>query len=1036
MKNKTRKENTKVTCFPGKYVMMILFLSCLPFHTFGQAGGRMEISGTVTDTYGEALIGVSVTQEGTANGTITDFNGQFRISVNPNSTLRFSYIGYKTVERKVTRETTVAIQLEEERQLLDEVVVVGYGTVKKKDLTGSVASISSDKITESPTLTAAQALQGKVAGVLVTNSNWKPGASASVLIRGKRSINASNDPLYVVDGIPITGALDEIPPGDIESIDVLKDASATAIYGSRGANGVILITTKKGRSGKIQVEYNGYYGAQTIQNKLELMNGAQYADYIRESYRASGDYSSVVPNKEEDYKISGAFGGNTNAQLGPSDPYTWAVIEGAYDANGNYDPSKVRGEAEGWQDAVERTGMVTDHQLSIRGGGDKTQFSFGATYFRNEGIYKTHDYTRYSIRLNLDTDVTKWLKVGGHTQYSNSVNQRGNDFQNSWRVNPLGRLYDDNGDLVDCTVGVDTQYWNPLHYLQEGAIVSPKTVNRFLGSYYGEIKLPLEGLKYRLNAGIDYYGVLDQTFQSGKARQNQVNQAKNNTSNSCTYTIENLLFYDKQVGDHSFGATALQSIQRSRGQNLDMTVQDVPSDDLLFNDMGSANTLSSYGSNNQMWSLASFMGRINYNYKSKYYATVSMRYDGSSRLAEGHQWVFFPAFALAWRINEEGFLRDKEYIDNLKLRFGYGVTANTSINPYQTKGLLDKKYYNYGNNLVIGYAPGSLPDNTQTWENTGQWNLGFDSTFLRVRINGTIDAYLQNTSDLLLQRQLPVVSGYSSVLTNVGKTQNKGIELTLSTVNIQHPNFTWSTDFMMSTNKEKIVELYNGKEDDIGNSWFIGEALNVYYDYKKIGIWQDTPEDIAEMEKFNENGHSFKPGMIRLEDVDGDYRITSDKDRMILGHNRPSYILNLGNTFTYKQFDLNIIAYAALGGMVRHDIRYNHQSHRNNNVVYDYWTPDNPTNAFPRPNRNIDNIEFESTLYYEKSDFLRIKTMTLGYTLPQKVVNKMTLSRFRVYFTAQNPFVFTGFSGVDPEGATGYASPSVSSWIVGANISF
>lgn len=1046
MKNKLNQVN-KQRLLEHKWIIITFLLIICSFNTniFGQSKSKKEVSGLITDSAGETLIGVSIIEEGTTNGTVSDIDGRYKLLVTPTSKLQFSYIGFSNQEILVGDKSIINITMSEgNTSELDEVVVIGYGAVKKKDLTGAVASINSQKILESPSLTAAQTLQGKIPGVLVTNSNWKPGASASVLIRGTRSINASNDPLYVVDGIPLTGALDEIPPGDIESIDVLKDASATAIYGSRGANGVIIITTKKGKSGKIQVDYNGYCGLQTIQNKLKLMNGAEYAEYVRESYRGAGQYDSLTPNRDLDYTIS-SFGGNTSNPNGdPTDPYTWQSIAMAYDANGNYDPSKVRSGALWWKD-VEQTGMVTDHQLSIRGGSDKTQFALGTTYYKNEGIYKLQEYERYSLRLNVDTEVTKWLKVGGQTQFSHSINKRGTNLQDNWRVNPLGRLYDDDGNLTECTSGVDTQWWNPLQYLVKGAVVNPKKVNRFFGSYYGEVKLPLNGLSYRLNAGVDYYTVDDYSFASSLARQGQVNQASNSKSNTYVYTIENLMFYNKQVGDHSFGGTLLQSVQRSRTESLGATVQDLPSDGLLYNDIASALKISGYNSNNQVWSLASFMGRLNYNYKSRYYATISMRYDGSSRLADGHKWVSFPAFALAWRINEESFLKDYQNLSNLKLRLGYGVTANSSVDPYQTKGLLSKKYYNYGTDYVIGYAPGSLPDKTLTWETTGQWNLGIDFGFFGGRLSGTIDAYIQNTKDLLLDRQLPVVSGYSNVLTNIGKTRNKGLEVGLSSVNIETKNFNWSTAFTYSTNKEEILELYNGKVDDIGNKWFIGEAINVHYDYKKIGIWQDTPEDKSEMEKFNANGHKFAPGTIRLLDVDGDYKISADNDRMILGHRNPTHIFSMSNDLKYRNFDFNIVMYATLGGMLQNGIRYNHQPDRNNNVKYNYWTANNPTNDYPQPNRIQANIDYESTLYYEKSDFLRIKTITLGYTIPSRIVNKASLSRCRLYFTAQNPLVFTNFTGVDPEGATtgvgsgtsrSYASPSVSSWIFGLNISF
>lgn len=985
------------------------------------------IKGRIIDKEtGETLIGASVVVQGNEQiGTVTNLDGDFVLSIpNGKHKIVVSYIGYTSVT--LDPKDTQVVELATDALGLDEVVVVGYGTSKKRDLTGSVTSINSKKLMESPALSATEAIQGKVPGVLVTNSSWTPGSNPSILIRGKRSIKAGNDPLYVVDGIPVSTATNMFAPGDIESIEVLKDASATAIYGSRGANGVILITTKKGKAGKVSVDYNGYFGIQTKQNDLELMNGAEFAEYVRESWRAAGKYNSDVPNMDLDKGLS-AFNG---------DDYTWQSIAMAYDENGNYDPSKVRSTAGAWKDMVEQTGIITDHQLSVRGGSEKVQFVFNTTYFNNEGIYKNQDYTRYTIKMGVDAQVTNWLKVGGQQHFMRSIQNRGKKFQDCWRVNPLGRLYDDEGNLVEMTSGVDTQYWNPLLYLGEDAIVNPLKINRFVGSYYADIKLPVKGLKYRANVGLDFHSKQDYLFSASEANNGNSNKASNATQQTFDYTIENLLFYDRTFGKHTLGVTLLQSIERNQTENLKADVQDLPSDDLLWHDIASALNITGYDSNNQVWSLASFMGRVNYNFNSKYYATVSMRYDGSSRLADGHKWVAFPAFSLAWRMNEESWLKNFDKLDNLKLRFGYGVTANTAINPYQTKGLLGKKYYNYGENMVIGYCTSSLADQALTWETTGQWNLGLDFSFFHGRLSGTVDAYIQNTHDLLLDRQLPVVSGYDKILTNIGKTKNKGIEISLSTVNIQSKDFTWTTDLMYSTNKEEIVELYNGKTDDIGNSWFIGESLNVFYDYKKIGIWQDTPEDHAEMDLFNKNGHKYKPGMIRVLDVDGDHKITANDDRMILGQQRPKHIFNLTNNFMYKGLDLNVVLYGTMGGMLNNNLRYNHQSYRNNSLKLDYWSPNNPTNAYPRPNQSYDNIEYESTLRYEKSDFLRIKTITLGYTLPKQWISKANLTNCRFYLTAENPFVITDYTGIDPEGTTGYAAPSLSSWMFGVNLSF
>lgn len=472
MKNIFMLTNKSERKIGGKRFSVILLLLCLSLFTvYGQ--GKKNIKGLVTDEKNEPLIGVSVVEVGTSNGTITDVDGKFEINVSSNSTLKFSYIGYNVLEKKIGTQTVMNVVLTEAASELDEVVVVGYGTVKKRDLTGSVTSVDSEKLLQSPALSAAEAIQGKVPGVLIQNTSWTPGATPSILIRGTRSIKAGNDPLYVVDGIPISTAPNLFAPGDIESIEVLKDASATAIYGSRGANGVIIISTKKGKKGKVQVDYNGYYGIQTIQNKLELMDGAEYAEYVREAYRAAGQYDSALPNMELDKTLPSFTG----------DDYTWQSIAMAYDENGNYDSSKVRSGALWWNE-VERTGIVTDHQLGIRGGGDKMQFAFNTTYFKNEGIYKNQDYSRYTVKLSVDAEVTNWLKIGGQSHFSHSLQNRGSNFQDCWRVNPLGRLYDDDGVPTLMTSGGDSQWWNPLQYLEPNAVVNPLKINRFLGSYY------------------------------------------------------------------------------------------------------------------------------------------------------------------------------------------------------------------------------------------------------------------------------------------------------------------------------------------------------------------------------------------------------------------------------------------------------------------------------------------------------------------------------------------------------------------------
>lgn len=988
------------------------------------------LTGVIKDDAGQPIVGANIVVKGKMVGTVSGLKGEFEIEATENDILIISYIGYLTREIKIGNKTNLKISLQEDALGLDEVVVVGYGTVKKRDLTGSVASINAQKISAVPATTAAEALQGRVPGVLVTNTNWSPGQSPGVMIRGKRSITASNDPLYVVDGIPITGGLKEISPTDIESMEVLKDASATAIYGARGANGVILITTKQGQEGKTQVDYNGYFGMQTIQNELDLMNGAEYAEYVREAYRnttkTANRYMSDTANKEQDM---------LNARF-KQDPYVLESVLMGYDDSGNYNPSRVR--SMDWMDHVTRTGFLTDHQISIRGGGQKTNFLVSATYNKNKGVFKDEDYERYSIRANLNHEINKYIKIGLQTQYSHSTFNRGSGLAGNWRVTPLGSLYEEDGSLTQM-VGSDPQMWNPLLDLQKGAIDKPLKTTRYLGSYFLEIKLPIEGLKFRSNLGIDSRTVQDYQFNSGHstARQNGTSSASNAMQKYTMFTLENLLFYDKQFNDkHSLGITFLQSIQEDKSETNSASVEDLPSDILKYYDLGSALTIKGVGSGFSKWNMASFMGRINYSFLGKYLLTVSARYDGSSRLAEGHKWVLFPSAALAWRISDEKWLKDKPGIDNLKLRIGYGKTGNSAVSPYQTKGSLSIIKYPFDNGAteMIGYAPNLMANNLLTWETTDQWNLGIDFGFLKNRITGTLDLYLQNTSDLLLNRQLPVVSGFPQVLSNVGKTRNKGLELLVTTQNIIRKDFNWNTDWMFYHNHEEIVSLYNGKQDDKGSGWFIGEPINVHYDYHKIGIWQNTPEDLAEMEKFNANGSNFVPGSIRIEDLNEDYKIT-DEDKKILGTPRPKLIASMVNNFQYKGFDLSVFLYASFGSMIYNNVNILEQSGRNNTVKVDYWTPQNPTNAYPRPSVDFERPPYVSSLYYEKASYLRIRTITLGYTFPKALTQHLLAKKIRLYLTAQNPFIFTNYSGIDPEGASGNTTPSVSSWMVGINLS-
>lgn len=664
-----------------------------------------------------------------------------------------------------------------------------------------------------------------------------------------------------------------------------------------------------------------------------------------------------------------------------------------------------------------------------------------ATYNKTEGIMKDQDYKRYSIRFNINHNINKYVKIGGQIQFSHSVQNRGSGMETDmhlYRIAPLGRFQNEDGTYPGL-VGGDSQMYNPLMNMVDGAVDRPLKNSRFLGSYYADIKLPVEGLSFRSNFGIDSRTEQDYEYYASATteRQNGNSYASNVVTKYTMFTWENCFSYNHDFNNkHSLGVTLLQSIQQDLSENLSGEVQKLPSDILKYYDLSSGLMIDGVGSNYIKWNMASFMGHINYGYLGRYLLTVSARYDGSSRLAEGHKWVLFPSAALAWRISDEAFMRKMSWLDNLKLRVGYGKTGNSAVDPYQTKGQLALQHYvfNNGGSEYIGYSPSVMANSQLTWETTDQWNIGLDFGFLKNRINGSVELYLQNTKDLLLERRLPVVSGFSNVISNVGSTRNKGIEITLNTRNIVNKNFTWATDLTFSANKEEIVELYNGKVDDIGSLWFIGYPIDVYYDYKKTGIWQNTTEDLAEMAKFNEKGANFTPGSIRLQDVDGDYKIT-DKDKQILGSTRPKFVASMVNNFEYKGFDLSVFLYASVGGMLKNKIEFMEKPGRANTIKLDYWTPNNPTNAFPRPTADVEKLDYISSLGYDKADFLRVRNITLGYTLPEKASKKILMDKVRLYISANNPFIFTGFTGIDPEGANGRTAPSYSTWMFGINLS-
>lgn len=999
---------------------------------------KTQLSGIVTTESGEALNGVSVTittTDAKEKQTIgTNEKGVFVVSnLVPRTRyhLSFSYVGYeqyriKSFEIKPGINNSVIVRMKEAASGLNEIVVIGYGSIKKKDVTGAISSLKSDKIAEVASSDATQVLQGRAAGVLVQTQTWRPGNSLEVRIRGNRSINANNDPLYVVDGIPFVDAINQISPNDIESIEILKDASATAIYGNRGANGVILITTKKGKKGKTIVEYNGYYGPQKNRHMPRLMNAAEFVEYSREAQRNSlGGAYDDKPNKDLDF---------SNEQL-VATSYMNANMQRAWES-GSYDASKLT--STDWLSYGLQTGRLQDHQVSVRGGSDPTKFLLSADYFNNIGVVRDQDYTRYSIRINAEHKITPLITLGTQTVYSHSVHNAGwDDVFDGYGLksfNPLASPYEEDGVTLALYPTNNTRTPNPITNF--GKTKRVRNTDRFLGNYYAEVSF-LRDFNFRSNLGLDYRARQTQDFNAkntASAGGEAPSSATTGSSRNFMYTVENILSYTKNTGKHSIYATAVQSIQAEKSESSSISVEDLPSDEQQYYDVGSALEINSVSSDLYKWSMASFMGRVNYSFNGKYLATVSARYDGSSRLANGRKWVLFPSVALAWRLKNEDFLKTVPVISDLKLRLGWGKTGNSGVDPYQTWGELSTVRYVFGNTSALGYTPLEMLNPSLTWETTAQYNAGIDFGFFNNRITGSIELYQQNTYDLLLDRQLPTASGFDHILSNVGKTRNRGIELSLNTVNLRTRDFEWRSDWIFSMNKEEIVELYNGKQDDVGAEWFIGHPVNVSYDQGFDGIWQDTDADQAEMAKFNANGSTFKPGDVRPLDKNRDYRIDAD-DRYIIGQQNPKWTASWSHNFRYKNFDASVFVVGMFGQTLEHDLDMRFDG-RYNQPKVDYWTPVNPSNKYPRPLLGTSGLDYLSTMNYFDGSFVRVKNISLGYSLPQPWLRKAFMERCRIYASVQNAFLFTNFPGTDPEGATGFNEPSVITYLVGVNLSF
>ncbi|MBT9394593.1 TonB-dependent receptor [Hymenobacter sp. NST-14] len=974
------------------------------------AQATQSISGKVTslDT-GEGLPGVTIVQKGTTNGVSTNMDGSFVLNAPQGSQLVVSAIGFASQEITVSG-STLTVRLSTNTTALDEIQVVGYGTQKKSQVTGAISSVSEEQLRDVPVANVAQALQGRAAGITISSNGTAPGQSPTIRIRGNRSLSGSNDPLLVVDGIPYDGSINDLNPDDLTSVEVLKDASSTAIYGARGANGVILITTRRGKSGAARATYSGYYGQKRIYDRFDLQDGQQFYGYRLEAFRAQ------------------------NPNFDPAAATTFLTN----DERDNY----AAGRTTDYQDLLFQKGHLQNHTLGVSGGTEQTQYSASLGYYDETGIVPVQRFRRYSLRGTLDQQISPRVKVGVNTlnTFTDEDDPNVNVLYQILTTSPLASPYGPDGQLVLYPNG--DQLSNPLTLYAPNAHLDRRRRLRTFNSLYGQVNI-LKGLDYRLNVGLDGRTQADDAFYASVTPQNGAGNNTASSASSMAYNLlaENLLTYNRTFAErHDLNVTALYSRQTYHADGFGGSVQNTLADYQLNTNLG-AGTPNSLRNTTQPidWAIESYMGRINYAFADRYSVTLTARADGSSRLAPGNKTKLFPSAALAWNLANESFLQGQSWLNVLKLRASLGRVGSTAVNPYQTQGALASGlgagYYNYGTVGAVGVVPSNIPNPNLGWEYTTTTNFGLDFGFLDNRLAGSVEVYQQRTSDLLLPDALPAASGYTSFVRNAGQTQNRGIELSLTTANVRSGNvggFEWSTDWNFTVNREKLLDLnlYNedgSPRDDIGNQRFIGQPLYVFYDYKKLGIWQSNEADEARR-------YGSKPGQIKVEDVDNDGRITA-ADRQIIGTRQPKFEAGLTNRFRFKGFDMTIVALTRVGATVVDPYSfgpsyYATNTGRRNQLNFNYWTPTNPSNDYPQPDQTARSDEwpnYGSTLGYHSGTFIKVRSIDLGYNLPTAWAKAALMSTARIYVQVQNPYIwaqsayFRRNKAIDPD-ALSYSS--------------
>jgi TonB-dependent starch-binding outer membrane protein SusC len=1018
-----------------------------------------SVYGTVRDGSGEPLVGVDVSVTGTQKNSITDANGKYTLNASAGDKLTFAFLGYIRQTITVGNQSKIDVVLMEKSVDLNEVVAIGYGTTKKTDLTGSVGNVSSDVLVAKGMTNVMGALQGTIPGVDISSTSARPGGSYSIQIRGQNSIT-SGSPLYVVDGV-VTEDIDFINPSDIVKIDILKDASSTAIYGSRGSNGVILVQTKSaasiGKKSKAVVSYDGYYGIRQIAHTPEFMTGREWIDF-----RTSAFYSWNTTT--ESYQLT------TSNQS--------AVLQGSVVVQNRL----YNEDDEDWIDLATQNGQQQNHYINISGATNDFSYNIGLGYQKEDGNFIKETFDRYNMKVSVNHRPSKYFMSGATANLSQSTMDKGSEYgyRDIMKMPGILHAYDDDGEIIAQpgikTViqgsGNFTSSANPLLEIQSGT----QETRRYdvISSFFAQID-PMEGLTLKTTLSPRFNRTREGKYYGVVLNNRSVDYASSSNKDYFDYTWDNQITYDRSFGEHHINATVINSVYKTRYEQLTVAAQDFPYKSLWYNIYSGTLISEDCSSSYAETALLSYAGRINYEYLGKYLATATIRYDGCSKLAD--KWAAFPSFALAWRASEEEFLKNYDWLSNLKARFSFGYSGNNNgVSAYGTQMTpitSSNVYYDYNGTMVSGFAPGTPVNQDLTWEKTRELDFGIDFGFFNRRISGTIDLYDKLSDGLLMSRRLAIESGVTSMTDNIGSVSNKGIELSLTTVNLSNKNFSWTTSFAFAHNKNAIESLYGEKEDVVGESRFIGEPINVVYDYKIIGVWTQAEYSSGASTYYNSDNtvaYVAKPGEAKTQDTNKDGILTTD-DKTILGSPDPKWTGSFTSNFRYKNWDFSFNIYTKQGVFVYDQFlaTYGYNTQRGMaKVKFDYYVPaDVPVcdwNNFTVDGttgnatvtwinsgsghenskypiyKNINGAYYGNNGNYQDASFVKVKNIILGYTFNSDLTKTLGISHLRVYANILNPFVFTKYVGWDPEYATTSLEdgngPSNITCQVGMNVKF